>query len=116
MAKTKNIYTRYQEQQANKTIKTDGTESATAMLPPQAKGEKRKYIRKSPHNQRIKEWEHRNKIVTIWLTETEYADLLEMVKTLDYKNTSECIRHSINESITAFKGARTLVESRKGKR
>ena len=45
MAKTKNIYKRYQEQQANKAIKTDGTESATAMLPPQAKGEKRKYTR-----------------------------------------------------------------------
>ena len=109
MAKTKNIYTRYQEQQANKTIKTDGTESATAMLPPQAKGEKRKYTR-------LKTWEHKTKIVTVLLTETEYNDFIDMAEQLGKKNRSEFIRELINDHITAFKGARTLAESRKGKR
>lgn len=77
--------------------KTDGTESTKAMLSAQAKGEKRKYTRLTAR-------ENKTKIVTVLLTEREYNELLNMANTLEYKSVSECIRNSINASLSAFKG------------
>lgn len=90
---------RLQEERAKEIqeLKTDGTESAKVRLSPQTKGEKRKYTRLTTR-------ENKTKIVTVLLTEKEYSELLHMAETLEYKSVSECIRHSINESISAFKG------------
>ena len=100
MAKTKNIYKRYQEQQANKAIKTDGTESATTMLPPQAKGEKRKYTR---HISLIPK-ENKTKVVTVLLTERDYTDLVHMAEEVEQTTISKFIRQAINDRISHLKG------------
>lgn len=83
---------REKERQEKATI---GIETTKAELTPQARGEKRKYTRLTPR-------ENRTKVVTVLLTEREYDELVSKAEELEYKSVSEFIRQAINDRVRAF--------------